>query len=196
MNEILKEMKKTRVMLDENGHYSIYDFSGVESFNLYVGVNAVYGGYMIETSGDPITLEALEDAGDENAVADIAAILSDPATPWEACADKDFEYVAEWLDVWGNRKRRKKMLEKENVAYRRKRGDGYVQISHAAAERQKESINRWHKENSVAVSLRFSKISDTAVLEKLASVESKTNYIRQLILADIDSDEKNFEKKL
>lgn len=88
------------------------------------------------------------------------------------------------------------MLEKENVAYRIKRGDGYVQVSHAAAVRQKEAISRWHKENSVAVSLRFSKISDTAVLEKLASVESKTNYIRQLILADIDSDEKNFEKKL
>lgn len=101
MNEILKEMKKTRVMLDENGHYSIYDFSGVESFHLYVGVNAVRGEYIVETSGDPITLGNLEDGGDENAVADIAAILSDPATPWDACTEKDFEYVAEWLDVWG-----------------------------------------------------------------------------------------------
>lgn len=101
MNEKLKEMKKTRVMLAENGRFSIYDFSGVESFNLYVGVNAVDGEYMIETSGDPITLGNLEDGGDENAVTDIAAILSDPATPWEACADKDFEYVAEWLDLWG-----------------------------------------------------------------------------------------------
>lgn len=101
MNEILKEMKKTRVMLDENGRFSIYDFSGAESFHLYVGVNAVRGEYIVETSGDPITLEALEDGGDENAVADIAAILSDPATPWDACTEKDFEYVAEWLDVWG-----------------------------------------------------------------------------------------------
>lgn len=101
MNERLKEMKKTRVMLDENGHFSIYDFSGVESFNLYVGVPAVYGEYLVETSGDPITLGNLEDGGDENAVADIAAILSAPATPWEVCTEKDFEYVAEWLDVWG-----------------------------------------------------------------------------------------------
>lgn len=30
MNERLKEMKKTRVMLDENGRFSIYDFSGTE----------------------------------------------------------------------------------------------------------------------------------------------------------------------
>lgn len=80
------------------------------------------------------------------------------------------------------------MLEKENVAYRMKRGDGFVQISHAAAERHKESIKQWHRENCVSVSLRFSKISDAAVLEKLASVESKTNYIRQLILADINSE--------
>lgn len=77
------------------------------------------------------------------------------------------------------------MLEKGEVAYRLKRGDGYVQVSHAAAARQKESIKQWHKENCVAVSLRFSKLSDTAILKKLSEVENKTNYIRELILADI-----------
>lgn len=80
------------------------------------------------------------------------------------------------------------MLEKDEVAYRVKRGDGYVQVSHAAAARQKEAIKQWHKENSVSVSLRFSKVSDTAVLDKLAAVENKTNYIRELILADINKE--------
>lgn len=78
------------------------------------------------------------------------------------------------------------MLEEKEVAYRRKRGDGYVQVSHAAAAKQNEAIKQWHRENCVAVSFRFSKANDAAILEKLATVQNKTDYIRALINADIE----------
>lgn len=94
-------MKKTRVMLDGNGRYTVYNFSGEESFTLYTGVSAVYGEYILGTGGNPTSLEELEDAGDENAVTDIAAILADPTTPWEECTDEDYKYVALTLLNWG-----------------------------------------------------------------------------------------------
>lgn len=79
-----------------------------------------------------------------------------------------------------------KMLDEEDVACLKKKSDGtIVQLSYSAAAKQKEAIKRWHSENCVPVSLRFSKVSDTAILDKLASVSSKTGYIRELILADI-----------
>lgn len=44
------------------------------------------------------------------------------------------------------------------------------------------------KKNARSISIRLFKNTDAEVLEKLDSVENKTDYIRQLILADIKKD--------
>ncbi len=48
-----------------------------------------------------------------------------------------------------------------------------------------EYDKEFHKENYKMFVTRFSKFSDKSIIEKLESVENKTDYIRQLILADI-----------
>lgn len=76
-------------------------------------------------------------------------------------------------------------LKPEEVAYRRKSGERTVNVSKAAAEKEKAAIARCHKENSVVITIRFSKERDAAILKKLDEVESKTGYIRELINRDI-----------
>lgn len=50
----------------------------------------------------------------------------------------------------------------------------------------------YHRENTKFISLGF-KTSETDILNKLASVPNKTEYIRQLILADIEKEKTNHE---
>lgn len=76
-------------------------------------------------------------------------------------------------------------LKPEDIAYRRKSGGRTVNVSRAAAEKERAAIARCHKENSVAIAIRFSKERDAAILKKLDEVESKTGYIRELINKDI-----------
>lgn len=42
--------------------FSINENSG-ERYYLYVGISELYGGWMLETCGNPDTLEALEECG-------------------------------------------------------------------------------------------------------------------------------------
>lgn len=48
------------------------------------------------------------------------------------------------------------------------------------------AIAKCHKENTRLIALRFSKSADAVILSKLDSVENKTDYVRQLILNDIN----------
>ena len=51
-----------------------------------------------------------------------------------------------------------------------------------AAQQQRTA---WKKENTTVVAVRFNNDKDAEVIAKLASVENKGDYIRQLILKDI-----------
>lgn len=48
-----------------------------------------------------------------------------------------------------------------------------------------KAINRYHKKAFTTISVRFHNTNDRDVLDVLNSVENKTDYIRQLILADM-----------
>ena len=55
--------------------------------------------------------------------------------------------------------------------------------------KKKQSVsaatNKYQKKSMTAFSFRFHNDNDREVIEKLKSVEDKTDYIRQLILEDI-----------
>ena len=70
-------------------------------FALYTGITAVYGGWILETGGTPACLNGLEDAHCEDKFAQVAAIIADPRTPWEALTDEDEAYIADTLRAWG-----------------------------------------------------------------------------------------------
>lgn len=72
-------------------------------YTLYADVDAVYGGWMLTTEGEPITLNALEDEGDsgEQEIAEVNAILDDPSTAWEPLEAEDEEYIRDVLEAWG-----------------------------------------------------------------------------------------------
>lgn len=68
---------------------------------LYVGIDNIYGEFMLETGGDPTCLNELEDAGCEELIETINNVIADPNTYWESCDDDDDQYIAEWLEIWG-----------------------------------------------------------------------------------------------
>lgn len=75
-----------------------------ERFWLFYGIESVYGGYILETGGDPTCLNELEDAQNDQAdslIESISDIINDPRTPWEACDEEDEEYVKETLESLG-----------------------------------------------------------------------------------------------
>lgn len=49
----------------------------------------------------------------------------------------------------------------------------------------KEIRVAWDKENMAAFTLKFAKKSDADVIEKLKTVQNRTDYIRQLIREDM-----------
>ena len=49
------------------------------------------------------------------------------------------------------------------------------------------SRERWRKANTKIISIRFRMVEDKQVLEKLSIVANKTDYVRNLILKDINS---------
>lgn len=73
----------------------------IERNALYVGIPSVYGEWILETSGDPISLNELEDAGCEEEIEKINAIIASPNTAWEDLTDEDAEYIADTLKSWG-----------------------------------------------------------------------------------------------
>lgn len=71
------------------------------TFALYVGIDALHGGWLLETGGDPTTLNELEEAQAEADIAAINNVIADPDTPWEELKKENLEYVREWLEIWG-----------------------------------------------------------------------------------------------
>lgn len=96
-------MKK--VIVNENTE--IYEFCGSEecrTYTLYVGVEPVYGEWILTTEGNPVALNCLEDDGskwEEETLAKIEAIIDDPRTPWKECNESDIEYINDTLEMWG-----------------------------------------------------------------------------------------------
>ena len=58
-----------------------------------------------------------------------------------------------------------------------------------ATEAQKRATNKYNKSNTKMIAIRFNlnNENDIKVLKKLDEVENKTNYIRELILKDIEN---------
>lgn len=85
-------MKKT-YFLEESG----------EQFALYIGIGGLYGGWILETGGNPDTLETLEECGGTCAglIAKINAAISDLQTEWEPLTSDDLAYIAGYLEAWG-----------------------------------------------------------------------------------------------
>lgn len=55
-----------------------------------------------------------------------------------------------------------------------------------ATKAQIKAVDKYNKAKTVMYCLRFFKETDKTVIEKLNSVPNRTDYIRQLILADIN----------
>ena len=52
-----------------------------------------------------------------------------------------------------------------------------------------EQVNASHKKTSTCINVRFHNVNDREVLDKLAAVPNKADYIRNLILKDIKQGE-------
>lgn len=101
-------MRKTYVQFinaanGENGEVKSYRYgSGEERFALYSGISQLHGGWLMETSGDPITLTTLEEADNsEKIIASIDRVLSSIGTDWKALTEEDEEYIADFLAECG-----------------------------------------------------------------------------------------------
>ena len=98
-------MRKTYVQFINaaNGEVESYRYgSGEERFTLYSGISQLYGGWLMETSGDPITLTTLEEADNsEKIIASIDRVLSSIGTDWKALTEEDEEYIADFLAECG-----------------------------------------------------------------------------------------------
>lgn len=53
-------------------------------------------------------------------------------------------------------------------------------------EKQYQVINNWNKENTVKLSIRFSKAKESDIINKLETVSSKKEYITRLIREDMN----------
>ena len=93
-------MKKTYVQYINNT-YTLDNGDGTERFALYVGLDNVCGGYILETSGDPTCLNELEDNGCESEIAAIKRIINDSTTPWMGLTQDDADYITDTLTAWG-----------------------------------------------------------------------------------------------
>lgn len=95
-------MKKTYISYINNcAEIETYRYDGSEAYALYVGIDAVYGGWILETGGDPTCLNELEQAAAEAEITAINEIIADPTTPWEDLSEEDLEYIQDTLESWG-----------------------------------------------------------------------------------------------
>lgn len=93
---------KTYVQFNENSTSAFLSrFDGNEQFALYADIDSVDGGWLLETSGSLTCLNELEDAGSEEMINAISAIVADPATPWEDLSEEDEEAIRDTLTAWG-----------------------------------------------------------------------------------------------
>lgn len=93
-------MKKTYVQYNDNT-YTLDNGDGIERYVLYIGLDNVYGGYILESAGDPTGLNELEDNGCETEIAALDQIINDPTTPWQELTEDDLSYIADTLTAWG-----------------------------------------------------------------------------------------------
>ena len=78
-------MRKTYIEVD-----------GAERKDLFVGIDAVHGGWLCSWCGVPYCLNDLEEAQNDESdkeVKEIEEIVSDPSTCWKECAEEDIEYI-------------------------------------------------------------------------------------------------------
>ena len=59
------------------------------------------------------------------------------------------------------------------------------------SEAKMRANNKYEKKHIRQILLKFHKTYDAAIIEKLDSVPSKNNYVRQLILKDLEKKEAN-----
>ena len=67
--------------------------------SIYFGIERVYGGWIATTEGNPVALNELEDAGDEDEIARIDSLIEE--NDGEELTKEDIEYINEWLEIWG-----------------------------------------------------------------------------------------------
>ena len=72
-----------------------------EIFTLFCGIHSVYGGFVLETNGDPTCLNELEDSGSDDLICLINSIMSDENAGWKPCDEDDEQYISDWLNIWG-----------------------------------------------------------------------------------------------
>lgn len=70
-----------------------------EQHKLYRGIPELNGGWLLQTRGDPVTLEMLESVEDETTIDKINQMLNDDDEWWDA-EGEDYQYVSRWLDIW------------------------------------------------------------------------------------------------
>jgi len=63
------------------------------------------------------------------------------------------------------------------------------------SEARLRATKKYEKERVRQILLKFHKIHDEAIIEKLDSLDSKTNYVRQLILQDLEREKKEANNK-
>ena len=84
---------------------TLFENSETGSHYLYAGAEEVYGEFVLETEGDPVTLNDLEEgAADTDCkilIETIQGVIADPDTCWEPCSKEDERYISDWLDIWG-----------------------------------------------------------------------------------------------
>lgn len=73
---------------------------------LYNGISRIWGGWMLTTEGDPITVNDLEEAvannpAVEEEVKQLYKEIGDPHLEWEKCDEEDVTYIEGWLETWG-----------------------------------------------------------------------------------------------
>lgn len=97
-------MKKTYVEYASAEQLEVYRFGradGVEVFALYTGVDALEGGWLLESSGDPCCQNSLEEAGATRLIESVEAIIASTSTPWGPMNSADEAYISDTLESWG-----------------------------------------------------------------------------------------------
>lgn len=64
-----------------------------------------------------------------------------------------------------------------------------------ASEAKLRATKKYEKAHIRQILLKFHKTYDAAIIEKLNSVSSKNNYVRQLILKDLEREKKEANNK-
>lgn len=64
-----------------------------------------------------------------------------------------------------------------------------------ASEAKLRATKKYEKKSVRQILLKFHKTHDAAIIEKLNSIPSKNNYVRQLILQDLEREKKEANNK-